>query len=168
MVSVEKKHYNGFFYFILVSRLLASNIPVQPSTLAVYAYMNVAETNIGTHHQLVFDVPVTNHDNSYNKHTGIFTAPQSGVYAFSFTVFPGRGSYVAVNIYRNSEFVGQVYGEVTMSHEFSRSSMVAVISMTIGDATYLRTSLTTTSAGSIYRDGNVKSSFSGWKIADLV
>ena len=126
--------------------------------------MKVAETNIGTHHQLVFDVPVTNYGNGYNKHTGIFTAPQSGVYAFSFTIFPGRGSYVTMNIYRNSEVVGQVFGDMTTSHEFSSSSMVAVISMTIGDATYLRTSSITTSAGSIYSDGNVKSSFAGWKL----
>jgi hypothetical protein len=73
-----------------------------------------------------------------------------------------------VNIYRNSEVVGHVFGDMTTSHEFSSSSMAAVISMTIGDATYLRTSSITTSAGSVYSDGNVTSSFAGWKIADLV
>lgn len=69
---------------------------------------------------------------------------------------------------RNSEAVGQVYGDMTTSHEFSSSSMVAVIYMTIGDATYLRTRSITTSAGSVYSDSNVKSSFAEWKIADLV
>jgi hypothetical protein len=43
-----------------------------------------------------------------------------------------------VDFYRNSEVVGQVYGDMTTSHEFSSSIMVAVIYMTIGDATYLR------------------------------
>ena len=146
---------------------MASNIPVQPSTVAFYAYMNVAETNIGTHHPLIFDVPVTNYGNGYNKHTGIFTAPQSGVYVFSFTIFPDRGSSIAVNIYRNSEVVGQVYSYIS-SPDFSGTSMVAVLSMTIGDVTFIRTSPTTTSSGSIYSDGNVKSSFAGWKIADLI
>jgi hypothetical protein len=97
--------------------------------------MNVAETNIGTHHPLVFDVLVTNYGNGCNKHTGILTAPQSGVYVFSFTIFPGRGSYVTVNIYRNSEVDRQVYGDITANHEFSSSSVIAAISMTIGDAT---------------------------------
>lgn len=146
---------------------MASNIPVQPSTVAFYAYMNVAETNIGTHHPLIFDVPVTNYGNGYNKHTGIFTAPQSGVFVFSFTIFPDRGSSIAVNIYRNSEVVGQVYSYIS-SPDFSGTSMVAVLSMTIGDVTFIRTSPTTTSSGSIYSDGNVKSSFAGWKIADLI
>ena len=146
---------------------MASNIPVQPSTVAFYAYLNVAETNIGTHHPLIFDVPVTNYGNGYNKHTGIFTAPQSGVFVFSFTIFPDRGSSIAVNIYRNSEVVGQVYSYIS-SPDFSGTSMVAVLSMRIGDVTFIRTSPTTTSSGSIYSDGNVKSSFAGWKIADLI
>ena len=90
------------------------------------------------------------------------------MYVFSLTIFPGRGSYVAVDIYRNSEVVGQVYGDMPTSHAFSCTSMVAVIYMAIGDATYLRTSSITTSAGSFYGDSNVKSSFSGWEIADLV
>ena len=90
------------------------------------------------------------------------------MYVFSLAIFPGRGSYVAVDIYRNSEVVGQVYGDMTTSHAFSSFSMVAVISMTIGDDAYLRTSSITTSAGSVYGDSNVKSSSAGWKIADLV
>ena len=147
---------------------MASNIPVQPSTVALFAYLNVAERKIGTHHTLVFDVPVSNYVKGCNKHTVICTAPQSGVYIFPLIIFPGRGSYVAVDIYRNSEVVGQVYGDMTTSHEFSSSSMVAVISVTIGDATYLRTSSITTSAGSVYSDSNLKSSFAGRKIADLV
>lgn len=129
--------------------------------------MNVAETNIGTHHPLVFDLPVTNYGNGYNKHTGIFTAPQGGVYVFSFTVFPDRGSAIAVNIYRNSEVVGKVFSNIA-SGDFSGTSMVAVVSMNIGDVTFIRTSSTYPSSGSVYSDGNVKSSFAGWKIADLV
>ena len=146
---------------------MASNIPVQPSAVAFYAYMNRAERNIGTHHQLVFDVPVTNHGNGYNKHTGIFTAPRSGVYVFSFTIFPDRGSSIAVNIYRNSEVVGQVYSLIG-NPNFSGTSMVAVLSMTIGDVTFIRTSSTTPSSGSIFSNTDVKSSFAGWKIADLI
>jgi hypothetical protein len=90
------------------------------------------------------------------------------VYVFSLTIFLGRGSYVEVNIYRNSEVVWRVYGDIATSHAFSSPSMVTVIYMTIGDVTYLRTSSITTSAGSVYNDSNVKSSFAGWKIADLV
>ena len=90
------------------------------------------------------------------------------MYVFFLAIFPGRGSYVAVDIYINSEVVGQVYGDMPTSDAFSSSSMVAVFYMTIGDATYLRTSSITTSAGSVYGASNVKSSFAGWKIADLV
>ena len=57
---------------------------------------------------------------------------------------------------------------MTTSHAFSSSSMVPVIYMSIGVATYFRTSSITTSAGSVYSDSNVKSAFAGWKIADLV
>ena len=95
---------------------------------------------MGTHHLLVFHVPVSNYGNGYNKHTGIFTAIQSGVCVFSLITFPGRGSYAAMDIYRNNEVVGQVYRDMTTSHEFSSSSMVAFFFVSIGDATYLRTS----------------------------
>ena len=138
-----------------------------PKTVAFYDYVNVALTNIGTD-LLVFDIPVSNYGNCYSKHTGICTAAQGGVYVSSLIIFLGRGSYVAVNIYKNSEVVWQLYRDMTTSHAFSSSSMVPVIYMSIGVATYFRTSSITTSAGSVYSDSNVKSSFAGWKIADLV
>jgi hypothetical protein len=81
------------------------------------------------------------------------------------TIFPDRGSSIAVNIYRNSEVVGQVYSYIS-SPDFSGTSMVAVLSMTIGDVTFIRTSPTTTSSGSIYSDGNKNPEYTE-KITDL-
>nr|XP_022310934.1 uncharacterized protein LOC111116241 [Crassostrea virginica] len=54
---------------------------------AFHAYMSTPETDPGPHHTFIFDRVVTNIGGNYNHHTGIFTATESGVYVFSWTVF---------------------------------------------------------------------------------
>ncbi|XP_076109034.1 complement C1q-like protein 4 [Mytilus galloprovincialis] len=149
-----------------VSRLLTENVPVQSSSVAFYAQLTTSETNVGKHHPIVFDHVNLNVGNGYNKHSGTFTAPKSGIYVFTFTLYPNRGSWMAVNIFKNTEVIAQVYTEMG-SGMFSATTPVPVVDMNVGDIAYVRTSSTYQPHGDVFSDVNVKSSFAGWKIADL-
>ncbi|XP_063397262.1 uncharacterized protein LOC134681548 [Mytilus trossulus] len=137
-----------------VNRLLTANIPVQHSAVAFYAQLTTPETNVGKHHPI-----------GYNKHSGTFTAPKSGIYVFTFTLFSSRGGAMFVNIFKNSEVIAQVYTEMR-TDTYSGTTPVAVIDMNVGDIAFVRTSSTVQPHGDVYSDVNVKSSFAGWKIAD--
>ncbi|XP_052074093.1 uncharacterized protein LOC127711976 [Mytilus californianus] len=149
-----------------VSRLQTTDISVQPSAVAFYAQLTTSEQNVGKHHPIVFDHVILNVGNGYNKHTGAFSAPISGIYVFTFTLFPNRGGAMTVNIFKNSEVIAQIYTQMR-NDMFSATTPVAVIDMNVGDTAFVRTSSVHQPIGDVYSDGNVKSSFAGWKIADL-
>ncbi|VDH97314.1 Hypothetical predicted protein [Mytilus galloprovincialis] len=143
----------------------SSNKYISTTTaVAFYAQLSTSETNVGKHHPIVFDHVTLNVGNGYNKHTGAFTAPVGGIYVFTFTLFPNRGNYMAVNIFKNSEVISQIYTQIR-TDMFSAKTPVAVIDMNVGDTAFVRTSSTNPSNGDVYSDVNVKSSFAGWKIA---
>ncbi|CAC5413659.1 unnamed protein product [Mytilus coruscus] len=149
--------------------LVGENIPMQPATIAFYAYLSKNEENIGTHHALVFDVVITNYGNGYNKHIGAFVAPQSGVYVLTLTIFPNRGTLTAVHILRNSDVVGDIFADMRGSNvqTLSGSTGIVVVTMNKDDSATVRTSSTHLSTGDILSDANMKTSFAGWKIGDL-
>ncbi|XP_076106988.1 collagen alpha-1(VIII) chain-like isoform X2 [Mytilus galloprovincialis] len=148
-----------------VSRLLTTDVPVQPSAVAFYAQLTSREANVGKHHPIVFDHVTLNVGYGYNKHTGAFTAPVSGIYVFTFTLFLNRGSNMAVNIFKNSEVIAQVYTEMR-TDTLSGTTPVAVVDMNVGDTAFVRTSSIHQPHGDVFSDVNVKTSFAGWKIAD--
>ncbi|XP_076106986.1 uncharacterized protein LOC143075460 isoform X2 [Mytilus galloprovincialis] len=148
-----------------VSRLLTTDVPVQPSAVAFYAQLTTREANVGKHHPIVFDHVTLNVGYGYNKHTGAFTAPVSGIYVFTFTLFLNRGSNMAVNIFKNSEVIAQVYTEMR-TDTLSGTTPVAVVDMNVGDTAFVRTSSIHQPHGDVFSDVNVKTSFAGWKIAD--
>lgn len=155
------------FIIFLVSRLKpTADVFVQPSTVAFYAQLTTSESNVGRHHPIVFDHVIINVGNGYSKYTGAFTAPVSGLYVFTFTLYPDRSSYMAVNIFKNSEVMAQSYTQMT-TDTFSGTTPVAVIDMNVGDIAFVRTSSTETPHGNVFSNDGVKSSFAGWKIAGL-
>lgn len=48
--------------------------------------MSQNEAHVVDHHIITFDNVQTNVGNGYNKHTGSFIVPQSGVYVFTWTL----------------------------------------------------------------------------------
>ncbi|XP_071177858.1 collagen alpha-1(X) chain-like [Mytilus edulis] len=116
------------------------------------------------HHPIVFDHVILNIGKGYNKYTGTFTAPVSGIYVFTFTLYPNRYCSIAVNIFKNSEVIAQSYIEMT-SGMLSGTTPVAVVDMNVGDTAFVRTSSIHQPHGDIFSNEGVKSSFAGWKIA---
>lgn len=73
---------------------------------------------------------------------------------------------MAVNMFKNSETIAQIFTEMR-TNTFSGTTPVAVIDLNVGDIVFVRSSSTYQPHGDVFSDENVKSSFAGWKIADL-
>ncbi|XP_062605025.1 heavy metal-binding protein HIP-like [Saccostrea cucullata] len=67
---------------------------LRQGNVAFYAYISKNFGGVGVGQVFIYDTLVTNYGNAYSRHTGAFTAPTSGVYAFSYTVF-AAGEHVA-------------------------------------------------------------------------
>ncbi|VDH99682.1 Hypothetical predicted protein [Mytilus galloprovincialis] len=128
--------------------------------IAFYAHMANDETSPGRHHTFIFHNITTNIGNSYNKHTGIFTATAAGVYVFSVGVFPYSSAHIPVEIVKNSDVIGSMSTGSGAYNSFASSTIV--VQLSIGDACYIRTSSSVTPSGSIYSRAEARTSFAGW------
>ena len=127
--------------------------------------MGSNEVNPSKHHTLVFDVVKTNAGNGYNKYSGLFTAPVSGLYALTCSIaMVGTGSYASYNIIKNAEIAGTFFVDAAASSENRFSSTTVIVSLTVGDALFVRTSSTYTPHGDIASNANERSSVAGWLI----
>jgi hypothetical protein len=65
------------------------------------------------------------------------------------------------------EVVGEIFGDMTNGPHLSGSTSVVVVTMNTGDAATIRTSSIFLSIGGLISDANMKTSFAGWKLADM-
>ena len=70
--------------------------------------LSLAKTSLTTSTDLLFDSDVSNIGNSYNATVSQFTAPVSGLYGFSLTVFMNPGSWVGMHLVKNGHSVLKV------------------------------------------------------------
>ncbi|XP_052710562.1 uncharacterized protein LOC128184951 isoform X2 [Crassostrea angulata] len=148
-----------------VKRLLLPNpqtthVP-KTNVVAFYAYMSQDFPNPGASHTLVFDTVVTNVGNGYHGTTGIFLAPETGVYVFSWSMRLFNGEYHRAELVHNYQVMGVAYlyaptGDHTVSETI-------VIQVNQGDDVYLRTQVGDNN-GDIESGSGGRSIFSGWKL----
>ncbi|VDH92408.1 Hypothetical predicted protein [Mytilus galloprovincialis] len=142
-------------------RTLVSKQQPRASRPAFYVYMSSNENSPGPHHTLIFNQVVSNIGNGYNQYTGIFTAPSTGVYVFSYTIMPDSGAYIPVEIIKNAGVIGSSFTRPYSSYRHS-VSVTIVVHLTTGDVCYLRTSTSSTPSGNIYSSTSARTSFAGW------
>ena len=127
--------------------------------------MSSNEVNPGKHHTLIFDVVKTNAGNGYNKFSGLFTAPVSGLYALTCSIaMAGTGSYASYEIIKNAEIEGTFFVDANVSDEDRSTSMTVIVSLQVGDVVFIRTSSTFTPHGNVISNVNHRSSVAGWLI----
>ncbi|KAE8300750.1 Adiponectin 30 kDa adipocyte complement-related protein [Larimichthys crocea] len=88
-----------------------------------------------------YDVITLNHGNGYNPALGIFTAPSSGLYSFSFTVYSrlgkeGERMYYKVQLMNNGEVVASTWEDNREDSEDS-SFQTVLLPLQQGDQVYV-------------------------------
>lgn len=110
--------------------------------VAFYAYINTHETNPESHQTLIFDVVRTNVGSAYNKHSGLFTSQDHGIFVFTWTIIIDYHGYVFSEIIVNSDPIGSILTnseDITDVHTVT-GIVVAVVNQ--GDVVYIRTNPT--------------------------
>ncbi|XP_011421573.3 complement C1q tumor necrosis factor-related protein 3-like [Magallana gigas] len=130
--------------------------------VAFYGYMTTAMTNIGGHHTLIFDVIKTNSGNGLHPTTGVFMAPSSGFYVFTWTIREFDNSYHSVELVVNGQEVGALYQHAGPGED-DMSSTTVVIHVNEGEDVFLRTKMDF-NQGVINSSIHGYSSFAGWKL----
>ena len=139
---------------------------ITPSTggAAFSAYVSVHETDISKDHTIKFDTIVTNIGSHYNRHSGMFIAPEQGVYVFSWKLYCTAGGYFYSQLVVNSNVVGAMYTSDQGANNIRTTTGVVVVQVNAGDVAYVRTHPTNTHLYNLYSDPDWRSSFSGWKV----
>ncbi|CAC5387867.1 C1QL [Mytilus coruscus] len=137
----------------------------EPQIVAFSAYMSTSEHNPSSHHQLVFDVVQTNIGNAYNKYTGAFVAPVSGVYVFAWTIYTGDNGKTFFNIIVNNSVYGSTFGETDNGCcDYDSDSGTIVVSLNQGDTVYIRSSRQASTEVPSNDSFGGKTTFAGWKL----
>ncbi|CAG2196056.1 unnamed protein product [Mytilus edulis] len=109
----------------------------------------------------------TNLESSYNRYTGAFSVPITGVYLFTYTVFMEAFSYGSFEIAVNDVARGTIFVD-NNTHEqnaYTGSTGVAILVLNRGDACVIRThSRYPHVKGSVRSDDLMRTSFSGARI----
>ena len=85
----------------------------------------------------MFDRVITNIGNSYDVDTGVFTAPQTGIYVFHFHALAEISSVIWLELFHNYRYVESLYGY--SGGEWGSGSNAAVLKLTSGDVVYVQT-----------------------------
>lgn len=127
--------------------------------------MSSGEVKPSQHHTLIFDVVKTNVGNGYNKLSGIFTAPVSGLYVIACSIaMHGPAEYASYVIIKNAEIVGTFFVDAGYVREYRSSAMTVIVSLQVGDVIFVQTSSTYTPHGNVISNANNWSSVAGWLI----
>jgi hypothetical protein len=111
---------------------------------------------------LTFDTVITNAGNGYHHHSGIFIAPLSGTYAFTWSFRIQNDAYISTELIVNDLAVSAVYFDAEPGVGGNNAG-TAVVHVNQGDDVFVRT----TSApilGDILSNQIGRSYFGGWII----
>ena len=141
---------------------------INPSTshngpISFYAYMSNSMGNVGGHHTLIFNVIKTNQGQGLSRTAGVFRAPQSGFYVFTWTIRVYPASIHCVELIVNGRPVGALVSHTAASDNETGSTTV-VVHVNEGEDVFLRTTMHYNSGG-IVSDPYGYSSFAGWKLS---
>ncbi|XP_071149088.1 uncharacterized protein [Mytilus edulis] len=143
---------------------LTKRLGLNDNTVAFYAYLSHGESQPGKHQILIFDIVKTNVGLSFNKHSGMFTAPVNGVYAFVWTVSSGTHSYIYSQLVVNSDPFGAIVTDSDEINDYHTVTGSVVAELNHGDVVYIRTNPTASIKGVIRSQDEMRTSFSGWKL----
>lgn len=131
--------------------------------IAFYAYLSDRVRSPCVHQTLIFRTVIANVGGSYNRHSGIFTAPVSGVYVFNWNIYCSFRGDITSELVVNSSRKGGSRSDSRVTNEDHSSNGCIVVNIRKGDVVFIRIHPTHTLKGGIISyPGLYESSFSGW------
>lgn len=130
--------------------------------VAFQAYLRNVQTTPNGHQTIIFDNVELNVGNGYHPTSGVFIAPETGIYAFSWSIrLFGNASHSAQLMVGDQEYAG-VYLSVR-NGDNENVSGTAVAQLEQGTDVFVRTHAAY-NWGDIHSDPLGRTSFCGWKI----
>ena len=130
--------------------------------VAFFAYLSSRTPDLTAYKTLTFDTVITNVGNAYNPKSGVFTAPQSGLYVFTWTIRINRNNYHPTELVVDNKIISSIYLNPRNTVDSSVSSTSVVI-VKKSSKVLIRTS-SADNNGYIFSDDYGRSSFAGWKL----
>ncbi|KAK3087695.1 hypothetical protein FSP39_009261 [Pinctada imbricata] len=128
------------------------------------------DNSIGKYHTFVYDRLISNIGGAYNKHSGIFTAPKSGVFAFLWTIFvesrhpiDGQFGEIVTELMVNSHITGYSAVDTEKDADDDQAMGFAIVQLSQGDVAYIRSA--SNPQGTLQNDYRGEWTFSGWQIS---
>lgn len=109
------------------------------SNVAFFSYMDHDLPTPSPDHTLVFDVSPTDTGNHYNKFTGIFTAPHSGTYVFTWTSYCVSGGFTYLQAVVNDIVLDSSYCNAAGAQYHRSITGTVVANINQSDAVFIRT-----------------------------
>ncbi|XP_062609780.1 complement C1q tumor necrosis factor-related protein 3-like, partial [Saccostrea cucullata] len=145
----------------------------QKTHVAFYAFYSNNFKALPTGTTLIFDSVETNLNSGYNKITGIFTAPTSGVYAFTWTLHAASlhvagssgSNYGEMNasIKLNGVTKGAIVADTETQYDNAAGTGFVILNLKAGDEIKIVSGYT--GQGAMYSTNqNGRTSFSGFQI----
>ena len=132
-------------------------------SVAFYANMGSYEHNPSIHHAIIFNRVQTNVGDGYKGYSGVFTAPSSGVYFFTWTIYSGGNGETKLQIFINDRILGNTYSDTRTTGSFDSDSGSMVVHLNAHDNVFIRAGrdCTTSIISNSYYG---ISTFAGWKL----
>nr|XP_034334295.1 collagen alpha-1(X) chain-like [Crassostrea gigas] len=141
--------------------------------VAFYAYISRTFKALSVYKPFIFDAVETNLGNGYDRRTGIFTAPSSGVFAFSWTIHAagthhagssGQYGEMGAVLTQNGVAKGSVYADTEKQYDDASATGFVILAASKGDKFQIICPMA--GQGAFYSTKiNGRTSFSGYRIA---
>ncbi|XP_060555142.1 complement C1q-like protein 4 isoform X2 [Ruditapes philippinarum] len=129
------------------------------TNVAFYAYLG-GKRCYAMHKVFIFDTVETNVGNGYNSHDGIFDAPITGVYVFTYTVTPDFHNFIYAELIVDGVIRDVIIADSQEIHDIHPATATAVVHVTAGQHVCVRKG--TNSKCNILSNNISKTTFAGW------